>query len=242
MPTLPFQFSASAEDASYAKWKAAVGLEKDKAASELLAALAGNIMSAVMLYQTAPLPKAAVELEAKRIAMVAIRDWREGTGRLGAYVSTKVRQGLYDYVTRHQNVASIPAEHIARIGSYKRTVEGLTDTLGRDPTAVEISEHMSIPLKKVTTLQKMLRPTAMESLTVATTFDDVDDADRERVRLAYYGFTDQEKLVFDYTTGAHGRTKLSTNDIAKKLGVTAARVSAIKSNLADKIAPYVERR
>lgn len=231
---------SDAVDTAYSAWTAANGFEKDKATTALLTALAPNIFGAINQFRAASLPPQAVELEGKRLALQAARGWQRGIGNLGSYVSQEVKRGLYQYVTRNQNVATIPREHVARIGPMKRAVEDLTDRFGRDPTALELAAHMNVPLKKVTVLRLMLRPTGLESATEDRGFEDiVDSRNRERVRLAYYGFTDQEKLVFDYSTGAHGQLKLSTNDIAKKLKVSAPRISTIKADIADKIAPYL---
>lgn len=216
------------------------GFQRDKASTDLLTALAPNIFSAVNQFRAASLPPQSIELEAKRLALNAAKTWRPGIGNLGAFVSSKVKMGLYDYVTRNQNIATIPREHIGRIGAFKRTMEDLGDRFGREPTSLEVATHMNVPLKKVTVLRQMLRPTGLESATVDSGFEDVtDDRNRERVRLAYYGFTDQEKLVFDFSTGAHGQEKLGTNDIAKRMKVTAARISNLRLSIANKIAPYL---
>ena len=231
---------SDAVDTAYSIWITANGFQRDKASTELLAALAPNIFGAINQFRAASLPPQAVELEGKRLALQAAKTWQRGVGNLGAYVSQEVKRGLYAYVTRNQNVATIPREHIARIGPLKRAVEDLTDRFGREPTSLELATHMNVPLKKVTVLRQMMRPTGLESATTDNGFEDlIDDRNRERIRLAYYGFTDQEKLVFDYSTGAHGQQKLSTNDIAKKLKVSAPRISTIKSDIADKIAPYM---
>jgi DNA-directed RNA polymerase specialized sigma subunit len=150
-----------------------------------------------------------------------------------------VKQRLYDYVSRHQNVATIPAEHIRRIGSFGRAVDDLTDKFGREPTTHELADHLGVAPKKITALRKAYRPVTLESSD--DSFESaVDDASRERVLLAYYGLTDQEKLVFDYSLGAHGQPKLSTKEIATKLRVTDARVSNLKATLATKLAPYLD--
>jgi DNA-directed RNA polymerase specialized sigma subunit len=57
--------------------------------------------------------------------------------------------------------------------------------------------------------------------------------------LGFYGLNDQEKQVFDFSLGAHGQPKLKAGEIAERLKISPARISAIKENVGNKIRPYL---
>lgn len=223
------------------EWKREpMGWTKDQKLSELLKSLAGPINSAINTYRGAPLPGPVLELEGKRIAVQAAKEWDRYKGTsLASYVGTMVRQRLYRYVSTHQNIARIPEEQVRRIGKFQDALGELSGRYGREPTTDEIADHMGVPVAHVARLRKSLRQDLLESGT--DSFDDHQhDPDFERAQLAYYQLTQQEKQVFDYLLGAHGQPKLKPSEIARRLGVAAPRISAIKKAIANKLGPYLQ--
>ena len=220
-------------------WQAWKSSPSDANLAALLANLAGVVGSAVNTYRAAPLPFMVLELEAKRMAIEACKEWSPTGGTsLSTYVGAKVRQDLFRYVGQHQNVARIPEHQIRQIGGYNRAVSKLTDKFGREPNTIEVADYMAIPVKHVAALRKSLRQDLLESEHV--TADDMEhDPNYERAILGYYSLTDQEKAVFDMSTGSHGAKMLSPGDMAKKLNVSGARVSALKEQIGKKLSPYL---
>jgi DNA-directed RNA polymerase sigma subunit (sigma70/sigma32) len=208
---------------------------KERALAEVLRLLQPAIGSSVAIYRAAPLPQVTLELEAKRMAVEATRG-----ASLATHVGNYVRGKLYRYVSTYQNPARLPEEQVRRIGQFQTAVSSLTEQMGREPTTQELSEHMVLPMAHVARLRTSLRPARLASdieeeeleLTAA-------DPDFERAMLAYYSLTDMEKQVFDYSLGAHGQPRLSPGDIAKRLKVSAPRVSALKGSMAAKLRPYL---
>ena len=231
------------DDALYKAWKTApAGYAKDKAFEALMLQLNGPIMAAVNTYRTAPLPLVTMELEAKRLGGAAVMDWSPSGGmQLAPYVGTIVRQRLYRYVAQNQNVGRLPEEQIRRIGDLGRAMSHLGEVLGREPTTPELADHLNMPIAHVTRLRKSLRKDLLES---GIADDEITEAlkhdpNYERVMLAYHGLTDMEKQVFDFSMGAHGQPKLKPQEIAGRLRVTPARISALKVTLGAKLAPLV---
>lgn len=229
----------------WSAWTTApVGYLRDQATNALAKALEGPIMSAVNTYRAAPVPGITLELEGKRLGMEAAKEWDKNKGSsLASYVGTMVRQRLYRWVTSHQNVARIPEEQVRQIGRFQMASNHLTDRLGRDPTSDEMADHLGLPVSRVTKMRKALR----KDLIMSGVADDVEegiediahDPDYERAMMAYYGLTDMEKLVFDFSLGAHGQPKLKAGEIATRLKVSPARVSALKEALGHKLQPYL---
>lgn len=223
------------------EWKRASGFQKDQKMSELLKNLSGAIGTAVNSYRGAPVPQVTLELEAKRQAMLAVQDWDRTKGMsMASYVTTMVKQRLYRYVGTYQNVARIPEGQIRNIGPIREAVSDLTSRLNREPTAVELADHLGLPLAHISRIRKNLRSDLLEE---GGGLDNVEhyetDPNFERAMMAYYQLTDQEKLVFDFSLGAHGQPKLKPTEIAKKLKISNGRVSQLKESLAKKLKPYL---
>lgn len=252
LPSAPMSETPSQRDERlYEEWQdAPMGWTKDQAFDRLMKNLEPAIMSAANTFRAAPVPTQTMELEAKRIAGQAMKDWSPTAGMsLASYLGTMVRQRLYRWVTTNQNVARLPEAQVGQIGHFQIAVNDLTSRYNREPTTDEIADHMSISPKHVSRLRKSLRSdliasNATDSIgdegSIADSIEDIPhDADYERAMLGYYGLTDQEKHVFDYSLGAHGQQKLKAGEIASRLKLSPARISAIKESVGTKIRPYL---
>lgn len=252
LPTAPMSETPAQRDTRlHEEWRdAPLGWSKDQAFDRLMKSLEPAVMSAANTYRAAPVPTQTMELEAKRLAGQATKDWDpKGGMTLASYIGTMVRQRLYRWVTTHQNVARMPEARVGQIGHFQIAVNDLTSRFGREPTTDEIADHMAIAPRHVSRLRRSLRSdliasNAMDSEgdegSMADSIEDIPhDADYERAMLGYYGLTAQEKQVFDYSLGAHGQPKLKAGEIATRMTLSPARISAIKESVGSKIRPYL---
>lgn len=235
----------------YEEWRdAQPGWTKDQAYDKLMKSLEPAVMSAANTYRAAPVPTPTLELEAKRLAGLAAREWDpKGGMTLASYIGTMVRQRLYRWVTAHQNVARIPEAQVGQIGHFQMAVNDLSSRYGREPTTEELADHLAIHPKHVSRLRRALRSDLIASSaaeaegeegSLADSIEDIPhDPDYERAMLGYYSLNDQEKHVFDYSLGAHGQPKLKPGEIAARMGISPARVSALKEAVGAKIRPYL---
>jgi len=242
VPTFSFDIK-NRDEQLLQEWRdAAPGFNRDQKLEALLGQLNGAIQAAVGTYRAAPLPGATLELEGKRVAVQALKEWDKAKGMsLASYVSTMVRQRLYRFVATYQNVGRLPEAQVRQIGVFNRANTDLRDRFGRDATTEELADHLALPVSHVTRLRKSLRKDLLDSA-----FEDEDgleaiahDPAYERTMMGYYSLTDQEKTVFDYLLGAHGQPKLDPGAIAKRLSVAPSRVSAIKESIGTKLSPYL---
>jgi DNA-directed RNA polymerase specialized sigma subunit len=223
----------------YEKWKAAKGMAKQQAFADLLRSLEGAVQTAVGAYAAAPLPRVVLESQARRAAADAINEFNPASGmRLSSFLITRAKQDLHRYVGTYQNVARIPEFRINQIGKFREAQADLSNKFNREPSADELADHLGVSMKHVTALQKSLRPDLLES---AIDFDEDGEADAEweRAMVAYYSLDGTEKLIFDYSLGAHGKPKLSPGEVAKKVGLDSVRYSQAKKRLAQKLKGYV---
>ena len=225
----------------YDDWKKATGYSKEQKLVALLDQLGGAIATAVRTYQTAPLPFPILQAEAQRLAVEALGTWDPARGMsLASYIITTVKQRLNRYVIEHQNFARIPEDKVRLIGPMREAETELASRFGREATVHEVADHMAVPIAHVTRIRKMMRADILES---SADFSSVEqfshDASLDRVMLAYYSLSPDQKLVFDYSLGAHGKQKISPGEMATKLNMSSVRVSQLKKQLADKLAPYL---
>lgn len=242
LPSFP-ETRSDADERLLIEWRnAPSGAIKDQKLETLLQRLAGVIGQAVNIYRAAPVPLRVMELEAKRQASQALLEWQPMAGAtVATFLNTRLRQRLSRWVMEHQNPARIPEEHVRRIGGYNRAMDELSDRLGREPSTAEIADHMGVPLKHITKLRKLLRPTVSADSDIGQSLEAVEaDPEYNRAVLAYYGMTEMERQVFDYSLGAHGKPQLGPSEIALKLKVSPSRVSALKEAVAKKLAPYMK--
>ena len=241
LPTLP-ETNSERDIRLLKTWKKAVGFKKDQALTELMEAMQGPIMTAVNAYAAAPLPRVTLELMAKQYAVDAFNDFDTSRGYgFSSYVITSVKQKLYRYVGQYQNVARIPEHQIGQIGPLNEATADLTSRFGREPTSAEVADHMGIPIENVTDMRRLMRKDLTEE--GGGGVDQYEayehDPDFERASMSYYGMSTVERQIFDFSLGAHGQPKLSTNEIASRLRISAGRVSQLKKSVALKIKPFL---
>lgn len=240
----PGSDTPAARDARlFTTWKKAVGFEKEQALAELLSNLSGSIGVAINSFRGSALPMQALELQARTFAVEALKEYDPARSTsLGTYITTAVKQKLYRYVGTYQNAARIPEHHIQKIGPYREAVADLNTKFGREPTTHEVADHLGVPISHVTELQGLIRKDLLE---FGGGLDDIaqfeHDPDYEKAMMAYYSLTPDEQNVFDYSLGAHGKPKTSNNEIAKKLGISAGRVSQLRTSIGKKINAYLGR-
>jgi RNA polymerase sigma factor (sigma-70 family) len=242
--TTPGSDTPAARDVRlFTTWKKAVGFEKDQALAELLSNLSGSIGVAINSFRGSALPMQALELQARTFAVEALKEYDASrSAGLGTYITTSVKQKLYRYVGTYQNAARIPEHHIQKIGPYREAIADLNTKFGREPTTHEIADHLGVAVSHVTELQGLIRKDLLE---FGGGLDDIaqfeHDPDFEKAMMAYYSLTPDEQNVFDYSLGAHGKLKATNNEIAKKLGISAGRVSQLRTSIGKKINSYLGR-
>jgi DNA-directed RNA polymerase sigma subunit (sigma70/sigma32) len=225
-------------------WKNASAIAKPRAFQALMTALDGPVMSAVQTYRAAPVPTLTLELEGRRIAGDAVKEWSPSAGSsLASYIGTMVRQRLNRWVLEHANVARLPEAQQLKLNRIQAAENALAQRLQRDPTVDELADHLHVPTHRLESLRKLRRPDLIAGnvdAATAETFEDIShDRDYERAMLGYYQLTDQEKKVFDWSTGLHGSPQKSPGDMAAALGVGNSRISAIKESIAHKLRPFL---
>ena len=149
-------------------------------------------------------------------------------------VHNKVKRLNYEY----QNMGKMSEQRAVVVGRFQNEYESLKSQLGREPSAAEMADHMSLPLKQITVLQKELR----KDLSMGEGTDEVAYAEgteeEEFLAYLYYELTPEEKVVYEYITGHYGRPKLVRGNnridfagIAQRMGVSESKVRTLHNSI-----------
>jgi len=221
----------------------------DSAKMELLKSLAPIINSQVNRFATSGLPTTAIRLEAQKLTIGALKTYDPAQAQLSTHVVNNLKK-LSRFVTNYQNVGHIPEPRALLIGKYKTINENLKIELGRDPTAVELSEALKVSPLEIDRLQTELRSDL--SSTADTLSDDGFDDDvsgfyqyvlpgqadpklQEAIDFVYFDSDPVDKKILEYSLGLYGTTIKKAKDIAIALKMTDAELKRRRGLLAQKI-------
>lgn len=220
-------------------WKTWKKNPTDEHASALLAQVNPLIQREVSKW-SGSLAKPLLETEGKQLAMDAFHTYDPDKGAaLGTHVVNQL-QRMSRLVYSHQNIARMPENKILQFHSYNIAHNELSDSLGRSPTADELSDHLAWPVKRVEEYRKMIGQ--KERLESGGLFESTDgglygdDVQDHTLDFIHHGLPAQQKVMFEHLTGYGGAERLSNQAIQKKLGLTQGQYSYLKSKLISHVA------
>ena len=215
---------------------------------KLITSLDPVIQSNVNKFSGVPLPRTALESEARRLTINAFNTYNPNKGAaLNTHVTNHLKH-LQRYVLQYQNVGKIPEHRGIAISRYQNIRDNLEQDLNRVPTTVEVSDALAWSPAEVERMETELR----QDLTIGTGREDTSsffDASFhttnkaiEVLKFIYYASTTDSitKKVIEYRFGFGGMSKLPTSEIASKLKISEAQVREIGAKLAKEVRKYEE--
>ena len=187
----------------------------------------------------------------------AVEKFDPAKGGFSTYASIRIRGMIIDYAKKQDWVASSVRKRVQKI--EQATVE-LTNTLGRDPTELEVAEHLNLSLaqyrravsisftRNVISLEEMLEKNCEHWTMGAAKQDSATspEAELQRTELvqllteAIASLEPNEQLVLSL----YHEQELKRTEIATVLGVSPVRVSQIHTKalrkLRDKLFAYLQ--
>lgn len=183
------------------------------------------------------IPPAAIEAEFDDRLLDALSTFNPEKGRMKTWVTRNLMKANR-FINTYQNPGRIGEKRIYDISKFQNAEGFLRDQLGRSPTVHEIADHAKMPVREAELLRSEVRKAMpIGQLEVDPTIVRPSRT-KEVMRLLPYDLTPDENAVFEYVHGVAGKPKLGTNDIAKKMGLSAPKVSRIKSQIATKWRKY----
>jgi DNA-directed RNA polymerase specialized sigma subunit len=188
-------------------------------------------------------PESAHRIYAAQNFLDALRTFNPNKGRaLQSHVYDTVHQKAKRLNYLYQNLGSMPEPRAMIVGLYQSELENLKNQLGREPSAAELSDRMSLPIKEITNIRKELR----KDLAVGEGTEDIafSEGSREEESLEhlYYDLGAEEKVVYEYIFGKHGKprlvkanNKIDFDGIARRMGVSSSKVRTVFSSIKAKL-------
>jgi len=192
------------------------------------------ILGRAAQFRTAPIPQSAIEAEARKQAVSAFETFNPDRGaQLGTHVNNYLRK-VYRYVTTYQNIGRVPESRVAKIDLFQKTKQYMSESKGREPSAVELADELKWSKREVGRMELELR----KDLGLEASFGDMGfnelSSSADLLNYGYYELTPEEQNVLDYTLGKHGKPALKMSDIATRMGKTVRQVGLIKNRVIKK--------
>ncbi len=194
-------------------------------------------------YSSANVYRPAMEARADQLMIKSLESYDPTKAQLNTHMEGNLRS-LDRYTKQRQNFSRVTESRLSIVGDYGRARAQLKDDLNREPTSVEIADHLKISRKQVERLELELKSDALGSMVPETqdAFVSDDALDKEVAQLLYTTLTPEEQLVWEYMTGTGGKPQINKgSDIAKKLGWSNAKVSQKKKAIEKKYQMYTNK-
>jgi DNA-directed RNA polymerase specialized sigma subunit len=185
------------------------------------------------------MPPAAIHAEFKKQFVNALQTYDPDKGAaLGTWVQTNLKKAQR-WITANQNTARIPENKVYKIGQFETAKSQLNDMLGRDPTHIEMADHLGWSEREVQQMTKQIRRSNIESGWEHDPTEIHPSREAEVLRLVKYELTPEELLVYERTIGAGGTPQLRPSEIAQQLGFSPAKVTRLRQAIDQKIKRYL---
>lgn len=219
-------------------WRQWKRTKDPKVMGELVDSMQPIIQQTTGKFKDVTIPRSAIEAEATHQAIIGIQTYNPKKGaKLSTHVYNRMPK-VNRFVYEHQNVGRIPEHRVLKINTYQTAYETLQSDLGREPSAMEISDELGWSLPEVERMERELRKEVIGSVLESGGNDfSFMGANEENKVLGYiyYELSPQEKVVFENVSGYAGRPILSDNQVARRLNMQPEEVRRIKRRIADKI-------
>jgi DNA-directed RNA polymerase specialized sigma subunit len=216
--------------------------KRDRAAlDELRRATRPLVQSQVNKYRANSVPQLVLEAKADQILVESADSYKFGRGAtFRTHLFTNLKR-LNRFSAARSNIATVPEARAQKITVYQRAYEELRAQKHRPPTSDELADYLNWSPSDILTMQRSLRRDIISSQLPAPARMDVEEARRRQlIENIWFELTPDEKLVFDYITGSHGRRQLSQGqDIAKATGFSQSKVSQLRTSIAHKMERYL---
>jgi RNA polymerase primary sigma factor len=173
--------------------------------------------------------------------------------KFSTYATWWIRQAITRAIADQARTIRIPVHMIETINKLLRTIRGLTQEFGREPTPEEISEKMELPLDKVRKILKISK----EPISLETPIGDDEDTSlgdfitdsesvsphhavmnldlQEQIRKALSTLTEKEAEVIRQRFGIDQISDLTLEEVGKKFSVTRERIRQIEAKAITKL-------
>ena len=173
--------------------------------------------------------------------------------KFSTYATWWIRQAATRAIADQARTIRIPVHMIETINKLMRVQKRLIQKLGREPTEIEVSAEMNLPLDQVRAVRKM----AQQPISLQSKVGDSDDAHygdfipdmtsenpfevteghllKERLRDILNTLTDRERQVVDYRYGLSDGYSRTLEEVGRLFNVTRERIRQIEAKALRKL-------
>lgn len=239
LPRAPLSMGTRKEQ-DLALWRAWKAAPSKQTLEPLMRAMTPVLKSEVSRWGS-QVPRAALDMESRKLALEAFKSYDPNAGTaLATHVLNRTKK-LSRMVYNNQDLVRLPENRKLKSQTYHNGFNYLAGEFGRDPTNVELADHLGWSPANVSSVQRSTVGEYLESQDVGgEMFSDVHGTDDEDFRLdfVYHSLDPTDQLIFEHSTGYSGKRVLSTKDLAAKVGLTVNQVTHRKRKLTQKIKQF----
>jgi len=188
------------------------------------------------------LPQSAHRIYAAQNMLDALRTYDPSKGvALQSHIYGAVHQKAKRLNYLYQNLGQIPEPRAMLVGRYQTELDNLKEDLGREPSAVEISDRLVIGLKDVERLQKEIHKDLSTS-GLEEEIISMSPAEEETLSLLYYDLNTDQQIVYDYVFGKHGKPmlgkvsgKIDYATISTRTGFSQSKIRSVFAQIRTKL-------
>ena len=178
---------------------------------------------------------------AKRLAIKAFRNYDPERGtKLRTYLYIQMQPLQREYMKR---IAPISIPERVQLDQYKlnRAEQEVRDMKGRDPGDDELAEKTGLSSKRIAHIRTFAKGLVSEGQIldpgVGGKLPGTEGISAEDIWVEYvhHDLDPVDKKILEWKTGMYGKQTLSTNEIARRLGVTPSAISQRAAKIAMKI-------
>jgi DNA-directed RNA polymerase specialized sigma subunit len=184
------------------------------------------------------IPPDAIRAEFHDQLIGALDTFDPNKGKMTTWISARLMKANR-FVNTYQNPGRIGEKRIRDITAFQTAEDTLRNQLGRSPTVIEIADKAKIPQNEAALLRQEIRrshPVGQFGEADPTSFQ--MSRTKEIMNLLPHDLTHDENAVFEYVHGVAGKPQLGTGAIAKRLGMSAPKISRLKKAVAKKWKQY----
>lgn len=183
----------------------------------------------VSRWATGPVARPVLTLEAKKLSLNAFRNFDPNKARLSTHLTNNLK-GLSRIVYTHNNPARMPEHQVLKLNTFLGAKNSLEEQLGREPTTLELAEDLAWSNGEVSRYAGQLRTGYSTSQPQPPGFNKYD-AEKAFLDFVYNDLVDQDKIVFEHTTGYGGKRALSAKELMDKTKMTQGQISHSKRRI-----------
>lgn len=164
--------------------------------------------------------RSVVEAQLKQITLKAFDTYDATKGaKLSTHIVNHFKKLSRENI-KNQQAIRLPENIALKYAKYTEGKTYLTDVLEREPTAVELSEHLGWGLDEVTNLSKRFHKELVESRQVYDPGVIDSDISKSALTNAYYSMSEPERYIIEHKLGIMGKTEKPAEQIRKELKMT----------------------